>query len=56
MLHIYSTSKIALILSFRNKMKSLVKISLFGFHLVEGYGQRKWQLNVRQFVLQIILK
>ena len=51
-LHIYSSSKIPLILSFRNKMKSHMKISLFGFHLLETHVQHKWSLDVRHFILQ----
>ena len=52
MLHIYSSSKIALILFFRNKMKSHKKISFFGFHLLGTHEQHKWQLEVRYFILQ----
>ena len=37
-LHIYSSSKIALILFLRNKMKSHIEISSFG----ETHVQRKW--------------
>ena len=40
-LHIYSSSKIALILFLRNKMKPHLKISFLGFHLLETYIQRK---------------
>ena len=35
-LHIYSSSKTALILVFRNKIKSNKKILFFGFHLLEN--------------------
>ena len=29
-----------------------MKISFFGFHFLETHVQRKWQLNVRHFILQ----
>ena len=41
-LHIYSSSKTALISFFRNKIKSHMKISFFGFHLLETHIQHKW--------------
>ena len=45
-LHIYSSSKIALILFFRNKMKSHMKISFFGFHLLKTHVQRSGNLTL----------
>ena len=33
-------------------MKSHMKISSFGFHLLETYTQPKWELHVRHFILQ----
>ena len=50
-LHIYSSTKIALILFYRNKLKSHLKISYFGFRLLETHVQRKWKLDVRHFIL-----
>ena len=42
-LHMYSSQKLALILFFRNKMKSYMKISFFfGVHWLETHVQRKW--------------
>ena len=40
--HNIHSSKIALILFPRNKMKAHMKISFFGFHLLETHVQRKW--------------
>ena len=33
-------------------MKSHLKISPFGSHLLENHVQRKWKLDVRHFILQ----
>ena len=37
-----SSSKTALILFFRDKNKSHMKVTLFGFHLLETHVKRKW--------------
>ena len=41
-LHIYSSSEIAFISFLKIKMKSHMKISSFGFHLLETHVQGKW--------------
>ena len=33
-------------------MKSHMKISFFGFHLLETHVQHKWYLDVRHVILQ----
>ena len=33
-------------------MKSHMKISVFGFHLLETHVQHKWLLDVRQFIIK----
>ena len=51
-IHINSSSKIALILFIRNKMKANMKISLFDFQLLETHVQHKWYTDVRCFIEQ----
>ena len=49
MLHIYSSSKIAFILIFRNEMKSRVKISFFLLSLARNKGTAKVVTRLKTF-------
>ena len=51
-LHIYSSTKIALILFFKRQNENTRETHFSGIHLLETHVQRKGLLHVKQIILQ----